>query len=83
LLLKTKVYETDGIIVSLEHTLLGETIIVEVNKTKLHIEESPENLNLLFRKIQRIKRSVISAASHEAIQRDHDCRSLQQFYGGV
>jgi hypothetical protein len=50
LLLKTKVYETDGIIGSLEHTLLGETAIVEVSRTKLHIEESPENLNIYIPK---------------------------------
>ncbi|KAH8587446.1 hypothetical protein B0O99DRAFT_694433 [Bisporella sp. PMI_857] len=46
LLLKTRVYETDGIIGSLEHTLLGETVIVEVSKTKLHIEEDLEGLNI-------------------------------------
>lgn len=46
LLLKAKVYETDGIIGSLEHTLLGETVIVEVSKTKLHIEEGLEDLNI-------------------------------------
>jgi hypothetical protein len=46
LLLKTKVYETDGIIGSLEHTHLGETVIVEVSKTKLHIEESLDCLDI-------------------------------------
>lgn len=46
LLLKTKVYETDGIIGSLEYTLLGETVIAEVSKTKLHVEEGPEGLNI-------------------------------------
>jgi hypothetical protein len=46
LLLKTKVYEADGIIGSLEYTLLGETVIVEVSKTKLHIEEGQEGLNI-------------------------------------
>ena len=46
LLLKTTVYETDGIIGSLEHTLLSETVIVEVSKTKVHIEESLEGLNI-------------------------------------
>jgi hypothetical protein len=46
LLLHANVYETDGIVGSLEHTLLGETVTVEVSKTKLHIEESPESLNI-------------------------------------
>ena len=44
--LKSTVYETDGIIGRLEHTLLGETVIVEVSKTKVHIEEGPEGLNI-------------------------------------
>jgi hypothetical protein len=46
LLLTTKVYETDSIIGSLEHTLLGETVIIEVSKTKLHVEEGLEALNI-------------------------------------
>jgi hypothetical protein len=46
LLLTTKVYETDSIIGSLEHTLLGETVIIEVSKTKLHLEEGLEGLNI-------------------------------------
>ena len=37
---------TDSIVGSLEHTLLGETVTVKVSKTKLHIEESPKNLNI-------------------------------------
>ncbi|RDL30730.1 Uncharacterized protein BP5553_10075 [Venustampulla echinocandica] len=46
LLLKAKVYETDGIIGSLEHTRLGDTVIVEVSNTKLHVEEGLEGLNI-------------------------------------
>ena len=46
LLLHANVYETDSIVGSLEHTLLGETVTVEVSKTNLHIEESPESLNI-------------------------------------
>lgn len=39
-------YETDSIIGSLEHTLDGETVIINVSKTNIHIEESPEDLNI-------------------------------------
>jgi hypothetical protein len=42
------VYETDGIIGTLEHKLLGET--VPVSKTSLHIEESPEGLQIYIPK---------------------------------
>ena len=83
LLLKTKVYETDGIIGSLEHTLLGETVIVEVSKTKLHFEEGLEGLNIYVPKDSMDQDLLSSAASHEAIQRDHDGRSRQKFYIGV
>ncbi|KAL2065322.1 hypothetical protein VTL71DRAFT_2991 [Oculimacula yallundae] len=51
LLLKSKVYETDGITGSLEHTLLGVTS--KVSKTKLHIEESPEGLKIYVPKNSR------------------------------
>jgi len=46
LLLKTKVYETDGIIGSLEHNSLGEIVTVELNKLKLHIEERLHDLSI-------------------------------------
>jgi hypothetical protein len=46
LLLRAKVYETDSIIGSLEHTLGGETVIINVSKTNIHVEESLDGLNI-------------------------------------
>ncbi len=46
LLLRAKVYETDSIIGSIEHTLDGETVIINVSKTNIHIEESSEGLKI-------------------------------------
>ena len=51
LLLKSKVYETDGITGSLEHTLLG--ITVKIREMKLHIKESPEGLQIYIPKNSR------------------------------
>ncbi|TVY16404.1 hypothetical protein LARI1_G008274 [Lachnellula arida] len=51
LLLKSKVYETDGVTGSLEHTLLGVTI--KFCETKLHIEECPEGLQIYVPKNSR------------------------------
>jgi hypothetical protein len=46
LLLRAKVYETDSIVGILAHTLGGETVVINVSRTNIHIEESPEDLNI-------------------------------------
>jgi hypothetical protein len=52
-LLHANVFETEGIIGSLEHSLLGEKVVVDVSTTKLHIEENQVRLNIYVPKDRR------------------------------
>ena len=52
-LLHANVFETEGIIGSLEHSLLGEKVVVDVSTTKLHIEENQGRLNIYVPKDRR------------------------------